>query len=276
MALHYNPGRAQHRRDELDQYLSANILAARCVCQHYKSCRASHPHKFYEGQLHHVGQYYDLESDGVPLRIVVVGQESGHEPARVSSRDRYERVMSAGRDRHFLAGGGYPARNPHMKGTTSALRLLFGLPLGTDYRSEDLDVDGSHCHLFDAFALVNYLLCSAVGNDGTMRGQATETMKANCRGHFREALRILEPSVVVVQGEAFWSSCVSGSFDSVTHLAHDIHEARLGASKMYVAAFAHPSAGPPKNWGANDRTPYLLGRVKPSLEWLRREALGIA
>jgi uracil-DNA glycosylase len=100
-------------------------------------------------------------------------------------------------------------------------------------------------------------------------------MKTNCKHHFQESLRILEPSVVIVQGEVFWSSCVRDSFDSVKHLAFEIYEARLDIFDMYVAVFAHPSAGPPKNWGTNDHTPYLRDTVKPSLDWLRKEKLGL-
>ena len=266
--------KTEARRLALEQYLTTNVLGADFVCSHYRECRSSHAETFYEGQLHHVGKFYDLLFDDLPLRVVVVGQEYGHGPARFSLQQRYELVMSVGHDLRFLAHDG-PARNPHMKGTTSALRLLFGLPLGTDYQSEILTIDGQCCHLFDAFALVNYLLCSAIRSDGTRRGQATDTMKANCRHHFREALHILEPSVIVVQGEKFWLSGVSSSFDSVSHLTRNVYEARLGSLQILVAAFAHPSAGPPKNWGTNDHTPYLLNVVKPSLEWIRQRVLNV-
>ena len=81
--------------------------------------------------------------------------------------------------------------------------------------------------------------------------------------------------MVVVQGENFWSQFVKDSFDNVKQLNYNVYEANIEFSNMYVAAFAHPSAGPPKNWGANDRTPYLLNTVKPSLNWLRKDGLGL-
>lgn len=262
-------------RRALGAYLTANVLGTGFVCPHYGECRASHGQTFYEGQLHHVGRFYDLRADGVPLRVAVVGQEYGHPPAQVNGDDRHDIVMSSGLDRRFKAGAGYPARNPHMRGTTSALRLLFGIPLGVDHESEFLVVDeGERCHVFDAFALVNYLLCSAVPSSGTKRGEATSTMKRNCREHFREAVRILQPSVVVVQGAAFWSSCVRGAFDTVVHEAHSVHTARIGSLKTLVAAVKHPSARPPHNWGANDRNPYLLQTAEPSLRWVRERMLG--
>lgn len=260
----------------LERYLTTNVLSTEFVCRHYRECKSSHCEKFYEGQLHHVGRYYDLLSDDLPFRIVVVGQEYGMPPARASSEVRYAMVMKSAFGSRFTAGGGEEARNPHMRGTTSVLRLLFGIPLGVDYESEFLTINSERRHLFDAFALVNYLLCSAVPDDETKRGKATPTMKRNCREHFREALRILEPSVVIVQGKSFWMSCVKDAFDLVWHEAHDVYTARLGTMQTLVAAFTHPSAPLWKdNWGTNDRTPYLVNTVKPSISWVRQQILGV-
>ena len=273
MSFIVNQSEVARRRLELEQYLTANVLDGTCVCEHYASCRRSHPATFYEGQLHHVGRYYGLENQGVPFRIVVVGQEYGHPPARVTMDDRYAMVMDSGLRHRFKGGEGYPARNPHMKGTTSALRLLLGISLGSDYPSEVLSVNEQQCQIFDTFALVNYLLCSAISNTGSRRGKATDLMKWNCREHFRESLRILDPTVIVVQGKGFWDSCVRASFDDVTHLTDSVYEARIGTLRTFVAALAHPSAGPPNNWGTNEKTPYLLGTVVPSLQWIRQQLI---
>ncbi len=260
--------KSEDRQRALEQYLTANVLAAEFICMHYRGCKSSHAETFYEGQLHHVGRFYDLLFDKLPFRIVIVGQEYGHAPARVNSQVRYDMIMTSGLDCRFKAGAGYEARNPHMRGTTNVLRLLFGVPLGSDHESEFLKIDGQHVHLFDAFALVNYLLCSAVGNDGRTRGLATLTMRKNCQHHLREALRILKPSVLVVQGKRFWP-WVQRAFDSVTHRAHEVHAGRLGSMQTLLASFTHPSARYPQDWGTNDRTPYLLQTVAPSIAWIR-------
>ncbi len=267
--------RASHqRRRALDDYFTANVLAGGFVCAHKSECKRSHPGTFLEGQLHHVGQFYDLLLDRSPLRVVIVGQEYGHGPAQVDSHHRHAMIMDSGTQCRFEAEPGHKGRNPHMRGTTSALRLLFGIPLGSDYESESVPIDGERVHLFDAFALVNYLLCSAVAEDSRSRGLATPTMKKSCRHHFREALRILEPTVVVVQGKNFWP-WVQDAFDSVNriHRSHPVHAARLGSMQALVASFTHPSARYPSNWGMNDRTPYLLEVVAPSLAWIRNRIL---
>ena len=126
-------------------------------------------------------------------------------------------IMGSGLGSRFTKQQGYEVRNPHMKGTTSALRLIFGIPLGTDHNSEFLLIEGKRVHIFDAFALVNYLLCSAVP-EGTRNGKATPTMMSNCHGHFRMVMNILEPSVIIVQGKGFWEKSIRQSFDSVSHV----------------------------------------------------------
>jgi hypothetical protein len=270
MTLTCNRRPAEARRQTLEKYLTANVLSlsTEFICTHYDECRSSHPAQFYEGQLHHVGRFYDLLFNGLAFRIVVVGQEYGGEPAQIDLDARYKDLMSSAFDYRFKADAGYKARNPHMRGTTSVLRLLFGIPLGTDHESEFVQINGERVHLFEAFGLVNYLLCSAIGNDGKARGLATRTMLNNCCQHFREALRILEPSVVIVQGKTFWP-WVQKAFDSVTHRAHEVHGGLLGSMQTLVASFTHPAAPYPYNWGTNDSTPYLRKTVVPSITWIR-------
>jgi len=263
--------RSARRTRELHEYLSASVLRdEHLVCRHYGRCRSSHFGVFFEGQLHHVGHSYDLLRDSRPLRIMVVGQEYGGGPAMVTLDERYRMVyQGSGIGSRFKADGVHRARNPHMRGTTSVLRLLFGLPLGTDHQSELLEVSGRQVHLFDAFALVNYLLCTAIASDGGSRGCSTAAMRENCRGHFCQALDILDPTVVVVQGKGFWP-LVKRCFDTSRRVSDSLHLARRGSCRAHVAVFSHPSAMGESNWGLNDHTPYLLETVVPTVLALRR------
>lgn len=252
----------------IEQYLADNVLNGDFICPSFDSCRSSHGDTFYEGQLHHIGRYYGLSANGLPLRAVVVGQEYGHPPSRVDMRARYDMIMNSAHGCRFTAEPGYDVRNPHMRGTTNVLRLLFGVPLGVDHRSEFIQVEGQLVHLFDAFALVNYLLCSAVA-DGRRNGKATGTMKRNCRSHFRAIIDLLEPSVVIMQGKTFWPS-IQESFDAVSPATDGVYKARLGDNTMFVAVFSHPCAHFPYNWGVNDRTEYLMKTVVPAIEFIRQ------
>lgn len=251
------------------QYLADTVLNESFICPHYQACKASHSDLFYEGQLHHVGKHYGVEADGSPLKIVVVGQEYGHPPARVDLDARYDMIMHSAIGCRFAAEPGYESRNPHMRGTTNVLRLVFGIPLGVDHRREYIQVGGRSVHLFDAFALVNYLLCSAV-SAGSRKGRATAIMKRNCNGHFRKVIGLLEPSIVIVQGKTFWPS-IRNAFERVVQINEQVYRARCGEHDLFIAVFTHPSAHFPDNWGANDHTEYLMNTVAPAITYIRQQ-----
>src|SRR5208283_1277506 len=147
------------RLDSLNAYLRQEVMADDFICASYPECKASSGCAgltFYEGQLHHVGYHYDLEVDGKPMRVLIVGQEYGHEPPRVDLDARHEMILDS-------ASVGWRGRNHHMKGTTTLLRLLHRHDPGEDEIGEQLLLEsGEAIHLFEGFALVNYLLCSAV------------------------------------------------------------------------------------------------------------------
>ena len=265
-------GTTRARRDALAVYLSDHVLDGQhFLCSHKKECEASQAGVFYEGQLHHLGRHYDLTYDGIPHRVVVVGQEFGHPPPRVSLEERYAMLMESALTCRFFAEPDRPPRNPHMRGTTSALRLLHGRQPGHLHDDEFLRIeDIGRVHLFDTFALVNFLLCSAVKPE-SRTGISTATMKANCAEHFREALMILAPTVLVVQGIGFWP-LVRATLDCVRQITPTHFEASLSGSAITIAAFSHPSAAFPKNWGANDKTPYLRQVVQPTLDAIWHDA----
>jgi hypothetical protein len=68
--------KSEDKRRALDEYLTANVLAANFICTHYSECRSSYPETFYEGQLHHIGRFFDLLVENLPFRIVVVDKST--------------------------------------------------------------------------------------------------------------------------------------------------------------------------------------------------------
>lgn len=202
----------RRRRGRLARYVTTSLLDGQGFrCPHFEECKGSRQpgDDFREGIMSHVGRRYDLTRGDRPLRIMVVGQESGlpkgtnanSYAARVSLESRYEQVrVRAGEERRYIAQDGLPGRNPHMRGTTSLLRVLLGDGPGKDYEGEWVHpVNGKPFHLFDGFALVNRLLCSA-GHRGSSTGRPTLTMRDNCADHFTRTLEILQPTLVVLQG----------------------------------------------------------------------------
>jgi hypothetical protein len=220
---------------------------------------------------------------GNPLRIVVVGQEYGHGPARVDRSARSEMIRHFGLNRRFIRTRDYPSRNPHMRGTTTLLRLLFGRSAGSDHAGEFLSLDGRHVHIFDAFALTDFLLCSAIADSpssrstiaieslrGGRRGRSSRIMRQNCAHHLRHALQILEPTIIVAQGCAVrrWMSTILDHAEPA-HRTLPLERIAFGSCHALLASFTHPSAPSRDNWGMNATEPYLLNVVVPTVEAAR-------
>jgi hypothetical protein len=70
----------QQRIALLRRYVAGHLLREETfICPHFAECRRSRRpgDTFREGIMSHVGKRFDLRIEGRPLRIVVVGQESG-------------------------------------------------------------------------------------------------------------------------------------------------------------------------------------------------------
>ncbi len=275
MNLNCDLRRTEIRRKELKQYLDRYVLKEdEFRCEHCRECKHSaRKGRFYEGQLPYLGKFYDLDMDGKPFRIVYVGQEMGRPNRHVSLKEIYKHHHSyAPSKTRFMKEPGFEFRNSCGRGITSALRLLFGKELGRDYESEFIKINGEHIHIFRCYALVNYLLCSALGKDGSAKGHATKTMKRNCQEHFINVMRILNPSVVIVSGTAFWpwvKEALEEAFDCIIPkgiMPKGRKHVFWARPELCVAAFTHPTAHGKDNWGNNDKTPYLRSTVKSSIK----------
>lgn len=268
-----DPVKTSERSKSLEGYFSSKVLhGSQFLCATQQECKDSHAGSFYAGQLPHIGRHYDLKRNNNPFRVIVVGQEYGHKPEHVDLAARHKMVMGSGTSLRFKASAGFRQRNPHMKGCTNLLRLLFDLELGSDYEREFLSLNGGRVHIFDCFALVNFLLCSAVSgyesnySEGIplrgKRGCSTSTMRRNCTRHFRATLEILEPTIIVAQGHGVrkWMNAAFGPFSEEA-----LQPISVGGRSVTFLAFTHPSAHGKLNWGNNERTPYLLNEVAPTV-----------
>jgi hypothetical protein len=277
LTLQSTPADTAARAAALDRYFASNVMArGKLTCATGEQCESSHPGTFYKGQLHHVGRHYDLVRDGKPLRVVVVGQEYGHDPEFVTLEARREIIVgdSGTRSRFKKEPDCASFRNPHMKGCTSLLRLIFRRGLGSDYHGEFLDIAGERVHVFECFALVNFLLCSAVPlSDGRprtklggKRGQSTPIMRANCARHFQVALEALEPTLVVAQGHGV-REWIARAYGLPKERPQDHEEPmQIGNTAATLLTFTHPSTpNATQNWGLNERTPYLRNIVAPTI-----------
>lgn len=264
--------KTRRRITKLDRYVQDNLLRrGKFVCSHFDDCAASRRPGdiFEEGTMSHVGRHYDCLRGDKPLRVVVVGQEAAS--SRVTLDARYTQVHDVtGRQHRYYAEPGFKARNPHMRGTTQALRTVFGLGICADYDGEFVDpVNGKPFHIFDEFALVNRLLCFA-GPPKSAQGRGTSMMYGNCSLHFAATMSILEPTIVILQGTDVtrWTKTVLKPTDDY---GEHLYESHLGQQRMVVCTFSHPSARGPLRWGDRLDAPYLNNVVVPTLrEAVRR------
>ncbi|MET7805036.1 hypothetical protein [Micromonospora chersina] len=264
------------RIDRLGQYMAERVLATSgtCVCRRLDSCRqsvlggsrgASRPEAaFAAGQLSHVGHHYDLVVDGVPSRTLVIAMETGRAREGVTLKERHAEVMKS-------ASLAFTERNPHMRGVTSALRLAAGRDPGADRDGEHLRLDGvrSPVHLFDAYAMANMRLCSAVVS-GTSKSLGNATMSRNCAPHMAATINILEPTLCIVQGVEVHKA-LTALMTRRRRLAPHLEQARVAGVDTLVAAFTHPSAMRlTDHWGRLTSAPYLYETVVPTIRLAHR------
>lgn len=268
--LRSEPERTELRIVELGQYMSSHVLGEGGFCCRRESvCRASAMRRqgtsFWRGQLSHVGHHYDVVENGRPWRVLVLGMETGRERELVTLAER--RV-----EQQPVINGDPRSRKPHMKGTASALRLAFGGTPGPDRCGELLDLANmpEPVHVMDAYALVNVRLCSAVAT-GTTSTRGTPVMTANCLPHLAATVRILQPTLCILQS----GPARKGIDHLVTHarsLAPNLEHLHLAGVPMYLTSFVHPhqqGRNSPLNWGRSFSTPYLDDVVKPAIQTAR-------
>lgn len=263
----------ERKIEALSRYTDEHVLGpSGFCCASFAACRGStrDDDRFFEGQLSYVGHHYDMYLDERPLRVVVVGQEYGmsrraDDASQVTMAERYDRIHNRfGLERRYYAEHGHKARNPHMRGTTSALRVIFDLGLGSDWEAEFLESDGGQrFHAFDAFSLVNALLCSNF-RASKNTGASTTAMRRNCLRHFAATMQILEPTLMVLQGEGVrkWIAPLLGMVDE---RAPYLGETQLAGNRVLVCRFSHPAARMGLSWGNRLDAPYLREVVEPTL-----------
>jgi hypothetical protein len=189
-----DPGMTKDRVRRLKRYYSKNVWdesrssrgGSDIVCTFGNtgtdgSCRREGC-SFYPAQLSYVGDSFDLETGGNPLRIVVSGYEYRDNDHTLGYREQRGRVSVDERGKMInglFKGTVTNHLNQHMKGTLLVLRAVLG---AGDHDSVEVD----------------RLLCCRKMDGDVRRGG----MHRNCAPHYFRALEILQPTLVVLQGKA--------------------------------------------------------------------------
>ena len=265
--------------EALNKYMEGNVLHPDkgFICEHEKACREScmADRKFHPGQLHHVGEYYALERNGKPFRIVISGAEYGDESECVSIEDRTDEITCLQKCK--------PSDwNPHMRGTLILLQLLFGKEPENPSAGKEamsVDVNGRSVNILKTFAMPNFLLCSArkLGDERPIQESASvDVMQQNCAEHYKETLEALKPQIVILQGDrsygdrscGFWWNCYE---KSMKPKAAEIQHVKVNGceTETLILPLYHPSY-PQRAWGGK-RYAATNDYVRPAVESLLKE-----
>ncbi len=168
------------------------------------------------------------------------------------------------------AQDGFKRRNSHMRGVTSTLRLLLERETGDDEAGECL----FDAHIFDGFALVNYLLCTALKDPrrkeslGGGKRYSSPIMRHNCAHHFLRTMEILEPTVIVVHGRTLRDKWLpKAKALQLTKERKTTETVKIAGRPVDLLTFNHPSAGGNSAWwGRSPHSPYLKEAVAPAIK----------
>jgi hypothetical protein len=273
VAVETDPRLTVERAERLFHYASDHLLdGSTFKCATHQTCRRSAEAQpgvtLFEGQLPHLGSHYDTSDAGRAFRVLIVPMDMGNEQARISLIERQAQVRK-------LVGGEWSDRNPHMKGVVLALRLVFGLPLGTDPKGEWLETNTGRVHLLDAYAMANLTLCSAIVPRAAKPASGTtscttDTMRRNCFRHLENTVSILQPTVVIGQGAPVRDS-VGERLRIERRVGEFVSIASLAGTRFVWVPLKHPT----RNWFSLKHR-YLHDVVVPSLRLARAVALDTA
>ena len=281
MTRRSNPTRTSQRVAALQAYTDRHVTDGREFrCPREATCRASATTSsrtglllpdvsFYRGQLSHVGEHYDTVEGDVPWRVLVLGMETGRAREFVTLNQRRD-------EQQPVVELDPTSRKPHMKGTASALRLAFGGRPGLDHAGEELAfVNVSEpVHVMNAYALANVRLCSAV-TTGTTSSRGSARMTENCWPHLEATVRILEPTLCILQSGPARRQ-LNGIIHEVETITEHLEHVTIAGVRLYLASFVHPyqqGNNSHLNWGRSTSTPYLDDVVTPTIELARKLAL---
>ncbi len=244
----------------LEEYCSRRVLNPESgfCCERGEACRNSAEgpgNAFAAGQLSYVGDGYAVEIDGIPMRILVAAMQVGSSEVIDMKRRRGQiraRIPESPRE-----------RNPHMRGVVQVLQVLFGLEPGGV-----VEKIHNSSHVLEAYAMANSVLCSNLPTGGrSRRGSPTRAMLTNCREHLRQTIALLEPTIIVTQGNAP-AKALGQAVDRYERVRDRVAQVKAGDARAVCCELWHPAA-----WGYWGDTGHFNTAAVPALRYARHLAL---
>ena len=163
--------------DQLQAFYAYNRLRVHDFdCQHAQACAEAAGCELNRGSEAHVGARY-----GEALRVVVVSLDTGGKGEPMDGRrETIEKL--------YRLDGNTLHMNPHMRGTTKLLKVIYGI---------ESDTDGGN--LFELYAMTNAAKCSR--GDPNSSAKVPRDLYQNCSDYVAPELTCLAPELIVTQGK---------------------------------------------------------------------------
>lgn len=199
----------QKRKEKLEElYRVEGLNADKFHCKYYQECEASQKNrcvaKQYAGGTAAVSPFYDISYDGIPMRTLIIGKENGYmKNEEYGTSPNFEENC-----RNVLNCINWKNKNNHIKGTLMILQNIY--KVDTEY-------------IYASYALSNSLRCAfqdadRIDNVSALRD--TKKMRDNCAAFLYKEIEILEPNLIICQGE--WA--IRGKDNFVQKLAEHYGE----------------------------------------------------
>ena len=255
----------QDRKAKLNElYNKEGLNAERFDCKFYSECLSSQKGKCvgkqYAGGTAAISPFYDISYNGIPMRTLIVGKETGYMKNEKygTSPNFYENCNNV------LNCINWKHKNNHIKGTLMILQYLF--QVNTEY-------------IYSSYALSNSLRCAfqdLAKIENLSSVSDTKIMRDNCIKYLFEEIDILEPDLIICQGE--WS--IRGKNNFIEKMSKSYEEkpvclrkntnGKYGLFKFnrcYVLTCHHPAIL--GNWIKN----LAPDSVRPAIDYLREEGV---
>lgn len=198
--------KTRDRWQQLNRYYeSVGLNACSFHCKDFSECKTSQKNtviKQFSGGTSALMPLYDIFYQGKPIRILIIGKETGYmkNTEYGTAKKFHENTLNV------LNCINWDKKNNHIKGTLKTLQYIYNLD--TEY-------------VYSSYVLTNLLRCSFqdfTRSDSVSAVHDTSTMRKNCYKHLIKEIEILEPTLVIAQGE--WSTKKNGLIDVLNKRYH--------------------------------------------------------
>lgn len=245
-------------------YDREGLNADRFQCKYYSECESSQKGKCvgkqYAGGTAAVSPFYDISYNDISMRTLIIGKETGYmKNEKYGTSPNYEENC-----KNVLNCINWENKNNHIKGTLMLLQYIF--QVDTEY-------------IYSSYALSNSLRCafqdvSKIDNLSSVSD--TKVMRDNCSKYLFEEIDILEPNLIICQGE--WSIRGKDNFVEKTSKRYGEEAVCLRRNsngkyglfkfeKFYVLTCHHPAIL--GNWIKN----MAPDSVWPAIDYLREHEI---